>query len=614
MRLGCRAFLWCVLWAFLPAEAQAQQLKSYANHQVVAVRLTNDADVQRLMALEAASDDFDVWSEGVGVGLVEVRVSPAQRAALDASGLTYRILIPDVQALVTAERSGAPGFFDDFRTYSEHVAFMNNLVAQFPQLASMVNFGTTVEGRPMWGIRVSSPGANKPGILIHGCEHAREWLTPPTVAYLAEQLLVNYGSDDYATLLLDSVEWYLLPVMNPDGYEYTWTTDRFWRKNRRGGYGVDLNRNWGYFWGGVGSSGSQNSDLFRGPSAFSEPETTALRDFILARPNIRGHVDLHTYGTLLMWPWGHTNALPPQQSTLLSVGTVMRDFAATVHGLFYTMGPVYSTIYPASGVSVDWVHGVAGRWSFTFELRGSGFAVPANQIILSAEENLPALQYFGGWLAACDPQGSGSTASLFPDCDGDSIADLCEMVTAGIDDCNDNDVPDYCDTDCNGNAIPDDCDLTAGTSPDCDGNVVPDECDLDGDGDSLIDACDNCPLVSNLSQLDGDLDGKGDVCDPCPLDFSDDADGDGACNSNEQCPFDPNKQSPGVCGCGESDGDADGDAVADCVDQCPGLDDALYAPGCVNAIPTVSTWGLVAMALMLMVVAKVGIGRRAARN
>jgi len=733
---------WGIFLFLVPGIVSAAP-KQFSGHQVVAVRLQTPADVATVMELESASEDFDVWSEGVGVGTIEVRVSPAQRALLDATGLTYRVVIPDVQQMVAAERSGGVGFFDDFRTNDEHIAFMNNLVAQYPLLASMVNFGTSVEGRPIWGIRITGPGANKPGLLIHGCQHAREWLTPPTVAFLAEQLLASYGSDANTTLLVDSIDWYLIPVLNPDGYEYTWTTDRFWRKNRRGGYGVDLNRNWGYFWGGVGSSGILSSEIYRGPSPFSEPETTALRDFLLANPHVRGHVDLHTYGTLLMWPWGYTNALSPGHSTFLSFTNVMRTLVAAVHGLQYVLGPVYTTIYPASGVSVDWVYGVAGRWSITFELRGFGFAVPASEIILAAEENLPALKYFGAWLAACDTVGAGmglGQGDAYPDCDANGVVDVCQMASgavldcnanftpdscdigsgtstdctgngipdeceldcnanavadscdllAGIPDCNLNGIPDECDvssgcgpasgicgisgscldpgghsgvgcacasccvtvcsfdsycceiqwdsicadfaasfaectsggqgqsadcntnlipdeceTDCNGSGQPDDCDVTEGNSPDCNGNLNPDECDVDGDTDGLIDDCDNCPLTANANQFDADFDGKGNVCDACPLDFSDDSDGDGACDSNEACPNDPLKLSPGVCGCNVADVDSDEDTVADCVDLCADIDDRIFAPGCAGTIPAVSTWGLIVMALLLMVGAKV---------
>ena len=481
----------------LPLGAYAQP-KDFTGHQVVTVELATQADVDTLMALEP-HEDFDLWSEGVGVGLVDVRVSPAQRLVLDASGLPYRVVIDDVQAMVAAERSGGVGFFDDFRTNDEINAFMIGLANQYPQLATMVNFGLSIEGRPITGIRVTGAGANKPGVLLHGTQHAREWLTPQTVAYVAHHLLSNYESDPHAQLLVDNVEWYILPVMNPDGYEYSWTTDRFWRKNRRGGYGVDLNRNWGYQWGGAGSSSTTFSDVYHGTAPFSEPETQALRDFLLANPQVRGHADLHTYGTLLMWPWGYTLPFCPDHSTYQGFAMVMRDLAQSVHGLVYTIGPVFSTIYPISGGSVDWVYGFASRWSVTFELRGFGFAVPASQIMLSAEENLPAMLYFGSWIAACDPVGASlgySRASSFPDCNDNNIPDICEFAGQTVDDCN-------------ANLLPDECDISSGASQDCSSNTIPDECESDCNNNASADSCD----IASGASGDCNFNGQPDECD-----------------------------------------------------------------------------------------------------
>ncbi len=128
--------------------------------------------------------------------------------------------------------------------------------------------------------------------------------------------------------------------------------------------------------------------------------------------------------------------------------------------------------------------------------------------------------------------------------------------------------------DCQPNGILDDEDILYGTSEDCDDNGMPDECETDTDGDGVIDAC-----------------------DPCPQDNPDDTDDDGVCDSNDVCP-------------GAPDVDSDGDGVLDCLDQCPGVDDRIFAPGCVDAIPTVSAWGLVILALLLLTTGKVCFGRR----
>ncbi len=158
-------------------------------------------------------------------------------------------------------------------------------------------------------------------------------------------------------------------------------------------------------------------------------------------------------------------------------------------------------------------------------------------------------------------------------------------------------------------------------SPDADGDGVRDECDLCPDDPNKVEpgqcGCGN-------PDTDSDMDGTADCNDGCPLDPGkiepgqcgcgnpdDDTDGDGTADCNDGCPEDPNKIAPGICGCGVAEtGDTDGDGVLDCVDQCPGVDDAVFAPGCEGAIPTVSEWGLVVFALLLLVAGKVYFGRR----
>ena len=183
------------------------------------------------------------------------------------------------------------------------------------------------------------------------------------------------------------------------------------------------------------------------------------------------------------------------------------------------------------------------------------------------------------------------------DCNGNDIADEDEIADGITPDCNDN-------------GIPDDCDVMDGTSEDCDGDLVLDECEDDGDGDGFVDDCDNCPFTFNEDQADRDHDGVGDVCDPCPDDRLDDRDGDGVCDSDDPCFTDPLKVDPGQCGCGVPDEDSDGDGAADCVDLCPDVDDAIFGPDCVGKIPTVSAWGLVVLALLMMTGGKICFGRR----
>ena len=203
------------------------------------------------------------------------------------------------------------------------------------------------------------------------------------------------------TSLVDTTEFFLIPVFNVDGYIYSGTTDRFWRKNRRyntqnGSFGVDLNRNWGAGWGGPGASTSPAGETYRGTAPFSEPETQALRDFFLDHPGVRAQFDVHSFGQLILWPYGYTSSLSPDQAVYEEIGLAMQSLIGGVHGRSYNIGPVYSAIYPASGVSVDWTYSELDLLSYTFELRPNGgwlgaFDLPADQIISNNEEIVPAV-------------------------------------------------------------------------------------------------------------------------------------------------------------------------------------------------------------------------------
>ena len=181
------------------------------------------------------------------------------------------------------------------------------------------------------------------------------------------------------------------------------------------------------------------------------------------------------------------------------------------------------------------------------------------------------------------------------DCQPNGIPDDCEIEQGQTEDCNGNGVPDECDvrrstsTDCNDNQTPDECDIADGTSQDCNGNDVSDDCEPDCDGSGVADDCEE------------------------------DSDGDGVIDACDGCPDDPNWTSPGACGCGVLFVDSDLDTVPNCVDQCPGVDDRIDlnedgTPDCIAPAPTLSAWGLVVLALLLLAGGKIYFGRRRAVN
>ncbi len=377
------------------------QVERFDGHAVVRVDLQTQAELDLLLTMTD-----DVWSENTGVGPLDVRVSPEQLAVLEVSGLPFEVLIDDIQPLIGTQLqpSGIAGLapWDAYMTYAEVLAYIDSLVALRPDLATRIVIGQTLEGRDIVGLRITGPGSNKPGMLYHACQHAREWITVPVALYFADQLLRTYDSDPNVRALVDRVEWYVVPVFNVDGYLYSWSTNRLWRKNRRdngdGTFGVDLNRNWGFQWGGEGASANTNNETYRGPAAFSEPETTAMSQFLAANPHIRGYNDIHSYSQLILHPWGYQTSPPANESAVAFLSTQMAERIRETSGYIYQPGQIYNILYAASGTSVDYVYGDLGREAVSYELRDTGqfgFLLPADQIYANCLEIFPSLLYQG---------------------------------------------------------------------------------------------------------------------------------------------------------------------------------------------------------------------------
>jgi len=289
-----------------------------------------------------------------------------------------------------------------YHTYAEIDTELHQLAAAHPQIAQVSSIGKSLEGRELWAIKISDNVAqNEPEstVVFLGAHHAREWISVDVPFLLAKQLLNQYDTDATATRLVNQSEIWIVPMVNPDGHQYAVTSQRLWRKNRRnngdGTFGVDLNRNYSYQWGGPGSSGDTFSDTYRGAAPFSEPETQAVRDFLQQnRPSAL--VSYHSFSQLILYPWGHTNNPAPDETLLNNLAVAMADSIRVVHNVSYT--PQQSSdLYLASGDTTDWLYGVFGVPCFTIELRPRsafpGFELPETQIAPTFEENLPAALY-----------------------------------------------------------------------------------------------------------------------------------------------------------------------------------------------------------------------------
>ncbi|CAI9618920.1 unnamed protein product [Staurois parvus] len=330
---------------------------------------------------------------------------------LESNNIQYSIMIHDLQALLDEEqrqikfgrsmenaRSTDTFNYATYHTFNEINTFIDQLVAENPSLVSKIEIGKSYEGRPLNVLKFST-GANRPAFWIDTGIHSREWVTQASGIWFAKKIVTDYGNDPSLTATLNSLDIYLEIVTNPDGYAYTHSNDRMWRKTRSPNsgsscVGTDPNRNWDAGFGGGGSSSNPCTETYRGRAANSEAEVKAIVDFVKSHGNIKGFVSIHSYSQMLLYPYGYTSTPAPDQAELHAVSTRAVNALASLYGTRYTYGSIITTIYQASGGTIDWTYNQGIKHSYTFELRDTGrygFALPANQIVPTAQETWLAL-------------------------------------------------------------------------------------------------------------------------------------------------------------------------------------------------------------------------------
>lgn len=303
-------------------------------------------------------------------------------------------------------------FFECFRRAEDIEAFLNVLVMAYPNLLSKFPISTTVEGATIYGYQLQRAGARagQQALYLEGMLHAREWLGPATIVYLMTSLLEGGRA---AKRLLSSTTFYFVPIVNLDGYAYTWETNRMWRKNRRKNdrsfwdgqtYGVDLNRNFGPESShcGPGASKKAGSDVYCGPHPLSEPELIGIDAFLSSHPEIIGAMDIHCFGNMILRPYSNTfeTLAEPAKGQMEALGERMRvEMNGMAKGSFVNIRG--SNLYVASGTFLDYYYQMhEAKPSITLELRGGNFIVDAKLIRISGEEVFKGLQMFGEECAA----------------------------------------------------------------------------------------------------------------------------------------------------------------------------------------------------------------------
>ncbi|CAB4255651.1 similar to Saccharomyces cerevisiae YHR132C ECM14 Putative metalloprotease with similarity to the zinc carboxypeptidase family, required for normal cell wall assembly [Maudiozyma barnettii] len=309
-------------------------------------------------------------------------------------------------------------FFNEYRNLNTIEIWLKLLQETFPDFVKLEEIGTTPQGHSLNVVHISAhnyiDNPDKKTIIITGGLHAREWISISTACYTMYELLLNYGKDKKATKYLDSLDFIFVPVFNPDGYDYSWTTDRLWRKNRQATSiescpGLDIDRSFGFQW--AKSHEFPCSESYNGEVPFEAQEAQYwdiyLRE-IKKDYKIFGYLDLHSYSEEILYPYGYScDALPRDIENLLELAfglaKAIRLTTKKNYDVIAACKDSGSDLTPGigGGTALDYMYHNRARWALQLKLRDSGnhgFLLPSKYIKPVGRETYASLMYFCGFI------------------------------------------------------------------------------------------------------------------------------------------------------------------------------------------------------------------------
>ncbi|XP_063285507.1 carboxypeptidase O-like [Pelobates fuscus] len=326
------------------------------------------------------------------------------------NNISYEVMIPDVQKVIQHQTMAAPenqkrslNNFDYTKYHPMHEIYdwMTQIREEYDDIVTLHHLGTTYEQRPIFYFKIGWPSDQKKKIIWMDCGiHAREWISVAFCQWFIREILENQHSNPVLNKALRNIDFYIVPVLNIDGFIYSWTTDRLWRKSRsshKNGtcYGVDLNRNFDAQWCSIGASENCSTLTYCGTGPNSEPESAAVADLVGSlKSEILCFLTIHSYSQLILLPYGYTKDPSKNHDEMLTVAEKAAAKLQQRHGTTYQVGSSAHILYSSSGSSRDWAADLGINFVYTFELRDNGtygFELPENQIKPTCEETTDAV-------------------------------------------------------------------------------------------------------------------------------------------------------------------------------------------------------------------------------
>ncbi len=381
----------------------------YSQDMIVRVYVPSWENLRKISEtpLDIAAGRFGEWYDLVvdQEGLNEVIVS----------GIPYEVTVYSLEHEKEKFRGG-------YLSYIEINDSLRHMAQNYPSICKFDSLSiTTYEGKWIYGVKISDnvhlEEDDEPKFTLDGMHHSREWATAQAVLFFADSMLGSYGSISEITEIINTTEIYCFPLINVDGYVYDYPGGLWWRKNREpfgGGIGTDPNRNYGGacngelngYWGAVDEGYVSHypatpSQTFCGAYAYSGDEIQAYTAYIREH-NITTGFSLHSYGELIMYPWGYKAQGTPDSTLYDTKGNYLGGMMERIGGGTYTAGQSYYNPYPTTGNTRDWIYGynkwVAGLSSLFYGAEiGTDFYQDTSDLDFISRQVFKAAKHLAGY-------------------------------------------------------------------------------------------------------------------------------------------------------------------------------------------------------------------------